>query len=1178
MTASCSRLFNQARVAAIVSFLFSLITSGAVASTVATPVFSPTAGTSYVQFNVAVSDATGGATIYYTLDGSTPTTSSSTVTSGGTISILKSATLKAYAVAGGYSDSAVASASYQVTGQVAAGQYHTVLLKSDGTVWTSGYNNHGQLGDNTTTTRAAPVQVTSLSGIVEVGAGAYHSVALKSDGTVWAWGLNSSSQVGDNTTTERHTPVQVKKSNGSGGTTGLTNIVAISVGGYHNFAIDGSGTIWAWGLNSSGQLGDGTTTRSGLAEPLTTLSGVTVQQIFSGEYHSFFLTSTGGVWATGLNTNGQLGDGTTTQRNSPVSVSGLSGVTITQLSGAAGSSLALQSDGTVWGWGYNTSGEVGDGSTTQRTSPVHLSSLSGIVAVQAGYTHSSAIKSDGTVWTWGTNSYGELGDGTIILRSSPVQVSGMSGALQLASGNEDTLVLKSDGTLWGWGYNALGELANGTSAAMAAPSPLLGLNSISQLAMGDQGYHTLFIGAGGAVYATGLNCYGELGDGTTNFHVGATAVNMSNLGSAVACAVGRYHSLAVKSDGTVWAWGLNGNGQLGTGTTTNSSVPVQVSGLTGVTSVAAGATFSMALKSDGTLWGWGSNGNGYLGIGSYTQHTTPVQVRDSGTTTLANVKQVGCGGTFCAALKTDGTVWVWGVNTFGEMTGNSGAQQLYAVKATDTNDPSGYVSNVAAIAVSGDSVMALKNDGTVSAWGCNDHLQIGPNSGYQTNNPVAIPFSSPVTRIAIGNYTGFAQTNDGKCWSWGDSSFGQLGDGTLNSRSSVLQFMAPNGIVALSAGSYFATALKEDGTVFAWGSQNQSQCGAGINYNLPSAAPGFNAIASVPVPTLSITAPANNATLALGSSQTFTASASETGGTIASVSYYVNATLIGTSTTGSSYSLTWTPSTWGNYTFTALATDTTGHTSSLSTPVTVQVPYDSDSNSLPDWWELEYLGSLGNSTTADPDGDGLTNLQEYQQGSDPTNYYSQGAITITPTLTLISGNNQTSAPGQLTAYPLVLGLSHGGTPLVNAPVAFNVTSGGGLLLALAGSGASSFNTVTDASGHAQVYYQNPAAAGTASTIGASAGGQSTSFTSSTSVADGTFDAPTNLAATYPSATEVDLTWTNNATTATGILIEQSTDNIVWTTTATLTSPGATSYAVTGLTSGQTYNFRVAPTK
>ena len=305
---------------------------------------------------------------------------------------------------------------------IAGGNDHNLSVKSDGTVWAWGYNHYGRLGDGTTTDKHTPVQVSGLSGVIAIAGGTFHSLALKSNGTVWAWGSNGFGQLGDGTTTERHTPVKVS---------GLSDVIAISVGNYHSLALKSDGTVWAWGYNYYGQLGDGTNTEKdsvGKKTPVkvSRLSGVIA--IAGGTYHSLALKSNGTAWAWGYNSYSQLGDGTTTDRNTPMQVGSISGVTA--IASGAYHSLALKSDGTVWAWGKNNAGQIGDGGTTgsgvYRETPVQVSSLSGITAIAGGYSHSLALKSDGTVWAWGSNSWGQLGDGTEKDSNTPVQVSSIN--------------------------------------------------------------------------------------------------------------------------------------------------------------------------------------------------------------------------------------------------------------------------------------------------------------------------------------------------------------------------------------------------------------------------------------------------------------------------------------------------------------------------------------------------------------------------------------------------------------------------------------------------------------------------------------------------------------------------------------------------------------------------------
>jgi alpha-tubulin suppressor-like RCC1 family protein len=293
------------------------------------------------------------------------------------------------------------------------GNFHTLALKSDGTVWAWGRNTYGQLGDNTTTQRNTPVQTHNLTDVISIAAGSHHSLALKSDGTVWAWGNNNYGRLGDNTTTERHTPVQ---------THNLTDVISIAAGNQHSMALQSDGTVWAWGNNEFGQLGDNTTTNR--STPVQTENLTDVISIAAGLYHSLALQSDGAIWAWGNNYNGELGDNTTTERHIPVQTLNLTEV----ISIAAGviHSLALKTDGTVWAWGSNEYAQLGNGifDTDPHPLPAQTLNLTNVIAIAAGGYHSLALKSDGSLWAWGENYYGQLGDNTTIGSITPVRVHG----------------------------------------------------------------------------------------------------------------------------------------------------------------------------------------------------------------------------------------------------------------------------------------------------------------------------------------------------------------------------------------------------------------------------------------------------------------------------------------------------------------------------------------------------------------------------------------------------------------------------------------------------------------------------------------------------------------------------------------------------------------------------------
>jgi len=381
-----------------------------------------------------------------------------------------------------------------ITGEkVVAFGHSTLLLKKDvSTVWAWGYNSYGQLGNGTGSGGPTPVQVLGpgglgyLTGVVALSAGELHSMALKSDGTVWAWGQNANGKLGDGTTSKRLTPVQVL---GPGGLGYLTGVVALSAGELHSMALKSNGMVWTWGDNPNGQLGNGTETSS--STPVQVLgpggSGylTDVVAISGGHHHSVALKSDGTIWAWGGNSYGQLGNGIATNSSTPVQVLGPGGsgylTGVVAISAGYNHSLALKNDGTIWAWGQNANGQLGNGTATNRSTPVQVLDpggsgyLTDVLAISSGNYHSIALKSDGTIWVWGWNPYGQLGDGTETSSSTPVQVLGPGGSgyltdvVAISGGHHHSVALKSDGTIWAWGYNVYGQLGDGTYTNRSTP-------------------------------------------------------------------------------------------------------------------------------------------------------------------------------------------------------------------------------------------------------------------------------------------------------------------------------------------------------------------------------------------------------------------------------------------------------------------------------------------------------------------------------------------------------------------------------------------------------------------------------------------------------------------------------------------------------------------------------------
>lgn len=328
---------------------------------------------------------------------------------------------------------------------VTAGGFHSLASKSDGSLWTWGNNEFGQLGDGTTVSSPLPKQV--ATGFAAVSAGLKYTLAIKPDRTLWAWGLNSSGQLGDGTQQDRNIPTSIG-----------SDYVAVSAGELHSAAIKTDGSLWAWGYNLNGQIGNGTSSDPQLSP---TKIGTDFVFVAAGYQHTLAIKNDGTLWAWGSNSSGQLGDGTTTARNTPV----LIGSGFTSVAAGQSHTVALKGDGSLWAWGSNINGQLGNGSFVSQTTPTPIGT--GFTSVKAGAAHTVALKADATVWAWGYNGFGQVGDNSVIKKSSPVQID--SGVTSIAAKYHHTLAFKADGSLWAWGYNANGQLGDGTSGSANPP-------------------------------------------------------------------------------------------------------------------------------------------------------------------------------------------------------------------------------------------------------------------------------------------------------------------------------------------------------------------------------------------------------------------------------------------------------------------------------------------------------------------------------------------------------------------------------------------------------------------------------------------------------------------------------------------------------------------------------------
>lgn len=345
------------------------------------------------------------------------------------------------------------------------------------------------------------------------------------------------------------------------------------------------------------------------------------------------LFTQGGLWMWGRNSNGGLGDNSTTNRSSAVQITGGGPIwkqVATSNSSIANFSGGIKTDGTLWMWGYNLDGCLGDNSLTTRSSPVQtVSAGTNWKQLAVSAAHSAAIKTDGTLWLWGFNNSGQLGDGTVTRRSSPVQtISAGTNWSYVSAGSGQVTAIKSDGTLWLWGNNDNGELGDNSITHRSSPvQTVSGGNNWAQVSAGLN--NVAAIKTDGSLWIWGDNFFGQLGSGNlTKQSSPVQTVSGGNNWKSVA--LGRYHAAAVKTDGTLWLWGSNITGQLGDNTRTHRSSPVQtVSGGTDWSTVSAG-NLTVATKTDSTLWVWGNNNSGALGTGNITHRSSPVQTTAGG--------------------------------------------------------------------------------------------------------------------------------------------------------------------------------------------------------------------------------------------------------------------------------------------------------------------------------------------------------------------------------------------------------------------------------------------------------------------------------------------------------------------------------------------------------------------
>ena len=865
---------------------------------------------------------------------------------------------------------------------VSAGTTFSMALASDGTVYTWGDNSRGELGNGSTTDpdSSVPVKANLNVTITAISAGYWHAMALSSDGTIYTWGDNEYGQLGNG-----HTGVKVNASPAAVSSSGVT-FTTISAGYDFQTALDSQGHAYAWGRNQGGQLSigtmDGTSSGSNVYTPsriygdstgnpdstvytdidagylhvlalsnsgkvyywgyplikgndpnadsvhsfypsLVSLDtgAATPVSVSAGDSSSAMVDSAGSLYMFGSNSSGQLGDGTTTANSKMTEVS-LTGVTVAAFD-VCRHSLAIGSDGLPYSWGEAKSGKLGQGSSGpqsgSQTKPAAVSPPQiDLAKVTFGKTDVAKTDSGSPINrtsagddTWSTNTpwtvttphhtYGTtkikinewtiggaaqqgqaIADYTFTPTAQKVTFDSDGGSsvsdqsvtsgkqasppsvtkagflfdgwfVKAADGSSNVaydfsspvtgpLNLKahwsSPDTKWKTSNALHGDDTGGSTITLTPPKP-----RAVRFAQASAGrYHTLAVGSDGHVYAWGNQASGSLGNdktsGTATTPVRITENDAIKGKIFIAVSAGDAYSMALASDGTVYTWGSNGKGQLGNGTTTDSAVPVKANLDANITAISAGRSYAMALASDGTVYTWGNNQYGQLGNGSSdnSDHSSPTKV-----STLSGITAISAGFTTGTALDSQGHAWAWGRNEKGQLGNGTLNDNPTPARVQDLGTGQPDTRSYIAISAGYQHVLAIDTDHDVYGWGSGTAIGSSTDSNVSTKGSTKISFGDDVvniTAISAGDDGSEAIDDSGRIYTWGKEGYGQLGNNINNNDAwqtnpKAITLAQSVKACAVATSSHHQTAIGSDGLLYTWGYNYYNQIGRNGASSLP---------------------------------------------------------------------------------------------------------------------------------------------------------------------------------------------------------------------------------------------------------------------------------------------------------------------------------------------------------
>jgi alpha-tubulin suppressor-like RCC1 family protein len=697
---------------------------------------------------------------------------------------------------------------------IAAGRVHSLLIKTTGRGFAWGNNSpYGELGDGTTTARATPVSIAgAVKTFCKIDGGVSFSLAIDKNGKAWAWGHNGRGNLGNNSTTGYCTPIAVL---------GATKTFCeISAGGEHSLAIDKNGRAWGWGYNLLNQLGDNTTTQRNT--PVSVAGATkTFCQISAGGYHSLALDKNGRAWGWGYNSIGQLGDNSTTQKPTPVSIAGTVKTfckifaNVNQV-GSSFHSVAIDKNGRAWAWGFNNSGQLGNNSTISQRTPVSiLGATKTFCEISAGSDFSVGIDKNGIVWSWGVNNVGQLGDNTLISKRTPVSLAGVKKTFcRIHAGNFHSLAVDKSGNVWAWGQDAFLQLGVNMVQSIRTPVSVLGtVRTFCKIVAGSEA--SLAIDKNGRAWGWGTTTQGQLGDNNGDGIIRCTPISVCGVVKTF-CQIftsisdGR-RSLALDKNGRVWGWGYNDLGQIGDFSVNQRNTPVSVAGATKTfCQISAGNRHSVAIEKNGRIWCWGNNAFGNLGNNaSGTGTCQSTPVAIAGTT--KTFCKIAAGQQHTIAIDKNGRAWGWGYNPYGELGDSS---------ITNRSTPVALPVRIyCQIAAGGFFSLGIDSLGRAYAWGLNLSGQLGINSTTSQRAPTAVGGTvKTFCKISAGSGFSVAIDKNGRAWAWGNNGQGQLGDNTTTQRNTPVSVAGTvKTFCEIFCANAYTLAIDKNGRAWGWG-------------------------------------------------------------------------------------------------------------------------------------------------------------------------------------------------------------------------------------------------------------------------------------------------------------------------------------------------------------------------